>query len=71
MKIGEFLSKTYKDEIPFLLYHGDGKGYKISCLECEFFKPNEKRIWQCNSIFIGGCRKEFDDWLEKEMSNEY
>lgn len=42
MKIGEFLSKSYKDEIPFLLYHGNGKGYKISCLECDFFKPNEK-----------------------------
>ena len=37
MKVGEFLAKCNKQEIPFYLYKGNG-GYKISCLECNFFK---------------------------------
>ena len=71
MKVGEFLSKCNKQEIPFYLYNGNG-GYKISCLECEFFKPNDRGIWQCNSFFISCCQQEFSEWLkEKEMPNEY
>ena len=72
MKVGEFLSKCSKEQIPFYMYNGTGIGYKISCLECEFFKPNENGIYVCDSIFLSVCRDEFAEWLrDKDMPNEH
>lgn len=70
MKIGEFLSKCNKEEIPFYLYRGNN-GYKIPCVECEFFHQNNG-IWKCNSFFFSCCQQEFAEWLERvNMPNEH
>ena len=72
MKIREFLHNCEKERLPFILYSGNGKGYKICCLECNFFEPDENGIWQCDSVFLSCCREEFKDWVERtEMPNEY
>ena len=71
MKVGEFLSKCNKEEIPFYLYEGN-KGYKISCLNCDFFNKNKQGIYQCTSLFYHNCQNEFSEWLiRKDMPNEY
>lgn len=67
MKIGEFLHKCNKEEIPFFLYHGTGNGYKISCTECQFLKCNDKGIWKCESMFLSACQNEFSNWLNEEL----
>lgn len=69
MKIGEFLHNCDKDTLPFILYSGTGKGYKICCLDCEFFKP-ENNYWNCESAFYYGCKEEFGYWLKKEIPKE-
>jgi len=68
MKIGEFLSKCSKEQIPFYMYHGTGIGYKISCLECEFLEQNKQGIWKCNSMFYSECKNDYYNWLNSEMS---
>lgn len=71
MKIGEFLSKCNKEEIPFYLYRGNN-GYKIPCVECEFFHQNDNGIWKCKSFFFSCCQQEFVEWLERvNMPNEH
>ena len=65
MKIGEFLSKCNRNEIPFYLYKGKG-GYKIPCVECEFLKQDKFGIWKCESMFLSCCRDEYSDWLLQE-----
>ena len=67
MKIGEFLKKCNKEEIPFYLYNGTGKGYKIPCVDCDFFKQNKNGIWKCESIFLHSCQDEFGKWLDEEI----
>lgn len=67
MKIGEFLRKCNKEEIPFYLYSGTGSGYKISCTECQFFKQDKFGIWKCTSMFLSACQGEFGDWLNEEV----
>jgi hypothetical protein len=71
MKVSEFLSKCDKEQIPFYLYTGTGSGYKISCLDCNFFKKNKLGIYMCTSVFYNGCKDEFTKWvLEKDMPND-
>lgn len=65
MKISEILTSIYKEEIPFVLYNGN-KGYKINCINCQFFKQNEKGRWLCTSMFKNACREEFFNWLRSE-----
>lgn len=70
MKIGEFLAKCNKEEIPFLLYKGNG-GYKIPCVECAFFKQDKYGVYKCYSMFYEHCKTEFAEWLiEKDMPDE-
>lgn len=66
MKIGEFLNKCNKEEIPFFLYSGNN-GYKISCTKCQFLKQNDKGIWKCESMFLSACQNEFSNWLNEEL----
>lgn len=66
MKVGEFLKKCNKEEIPFYLYSGNN-GYKISCMECQFFKQDKFGIWKCTSVFLSACQNEFGDWLNEEV----
>lgn len=66
MKIGEFLRKCNKEEIPFYLYSGNN-GYKISCTECQFFNQDKFGIWKCTSMFLSACQGEFGDWLNEEV----
>ena len=66
MKISEFLSKQ-KEELPFFLYCGTGKGYKIPCFQCQFFSQNKLGFWHCNSMFLSGCQNEFADWCSSKM----
>ena len=68
MKIGDFLHKCYKDELPFFLYCGTGKGYKIPCTKCQFFKyDKDKEIWKCVSMFLSSCQDEYRKWLNEEL----
>ena len=68
MKIGEFLNKCNKEELPFYLYSGNGNGYKIPCIKCQFFKCSDKGIWQCTSMFLSACQSEFGDWLNERIN---
>jgi len=66
MKIGEFLSKCNKEEIPFILYKGNGEGYKIPCVDCDFYKQTKQGMYNCTSIFYDKCKQEFIDWITDE-----
>lgn len=66
MKIGEFLNKCNKEEIPFFLYCGTGNGYKIPCTKCKFLSYN-KGIFKCESMFLSCCQDEFRKWLNEEI----
>lgn len=66
MKVSEFLAKQ-KEEIPFFLYKGNNKGYKIPCIECQFFQKNKIGFWHCTSIFLRKCQDEFAEWCDSEL----
>ena len=70
MKIGEFLRSCHKEQIPFYLYHGNN-GYKIPCIECQFFKQDNFGIWKCTSMFLSACQSEYWNWLNEEISKPF
>lgn len=67
MKIGEFLRSCHKEQIPFYLYNG----YKIPCIECQFFKQDNFGIWKCTSMFLSACQNEYWNWLNEEINKPF
>ena len=65
MKLEQFLQSKSKEEIAFILYNGTN--YKISCLQCQFYKKDNFGIFKCYSLFENQCRKEFYNWTEVEI----
>lgn len=67
MKIENFLQTKSKEEVGFILYNNTGIGYKINCLDCNFFKKNKNGFYKCSSLLESACRQEYYDLIKQEM----
>lgn len=66
MNIEQFLQSKSKEEIAFIFWDG-GNYKKCNCMFCNFFEKDEYGILKCRSLFQEGCRKEYYNWLNKEI----
>ena len=69
MKIEQYLQSKSKEEIAFILYAGNKRGYKISCLECPFLQMDKYNILRCCSFVENRCREEFHNWYKGDIVN--
>ena len=69
MKIEQLLQSKSKEEIAFILYQGNN-GYKICCINCDFYKADKHNVHKCNSLFEIKCREEYYNWLKSNIENK-